>query len=76
LKLREHGFIRNNVCSGIFGNTKNVLGILFEKQKITRALPWLRRLFSGLLPRTPVFSSKAFHIGYEVRKMEMGQILL
>jgi hypothetical protein len=47
LKLREHGFIRNNVCGGIFGNTKNVLGILFEKQKITRVIPWLRRLFSG-----------------------------
>jgi hypothetical protein len=74
--MREYGFIRNTVCRGLFGDTEIILGILFENHKITRTLPLLRWLFSGLSPRTPVFSSEVFRIGYVVRKVEMGQVLL
>jgi len=62
LRMGEYGLIRKMFFLGLFGDTANVLGILFEKQKIAMTLAWLRGLVAGPSPQTPVFSSESFHI--------------
>jgi hypothetical protein len=62
LKMGNTVLLRKLFFLGLFGDTANVPGILFEKQKISMTLAWLRRLVAGPSPQTPVFSSESFHI--------------
>jgi hypothetical protein len=38
------------------------------------ALPWLRQLVAGLLPRRPEFDPGSVHVGFVVDKVALGQV--
>jgi hypothetical protein len=38
------------------------------------ALPWLRRLVTGLSPRRPGFARGSVHVGYVADKFALGQV--
>ena len=39
-----------------------------------KAVPWLRWLVAGLLPRMPKFDPRAVNMGFVVYKVELGQV--
>ena len=40
----------------------------------TLAVPWLRRLVAGLLPRSPGFDAGSVHVGFVVNRVALGQV--
>jgi hypothetical protein len=41
-----------------------------------KAVPHLRRLVSGILPRRPGFTPRPIHVGFVVDKVALGQVFL
>jgi hypothetical protein len=41
-----------------------------------KAMLWLRRLVTGLLPRRSVFAPGSVHVGFVMDKVTLGQVLL
>jgi hypothetical protein len=39
-----------------------------------KAVPWLRRLVAGLLPRRPGFDPGSVHVRFVVEKVALGQV--
>jgi hypothetical protein len=49
---------------------------IFQKRFTDGAVPWLRRLTAGLLPRRPGFDPGSDHVGFAVDKVALGQVFL
>ena len=49
-------------------------GRVYDKVKLEKAVPWLRRLVAGLPPRRPGFDPGSVHVGFVVNKVTLGQV--
>jgi hypothetical protein len=52
-----------------------IFGTQLTKLK-NKAMPWLRRLFTGLSPRRSGFTPESVHMGFVVDKVAFGQVIL
>jgi hypothetical protein len=65
-----------NFHLGVLPPLKWVPGLFPGGKAADEAMPWLRRLVSGLSPRRPGLDPGSFHVGFVVDKVALGQVFL
>jgi hypothetical protein len=48
--------------------------VRFPARGTVRAVPWLRRLVTGLPPQRPGFDPGSVHVGFVVDEVALGQV--
>jgi hypothetical protein len=51
-----------------------ILELFTWRTTVCKAVPWLRRLVTGLLPRCPVFTPGSIHVGFVVEKVTLEHV--
>jgi hypothetical protein len=67
--------VKLTACSGVVLENL-IVAQLFKKFPVFWAVPWLRRLVAGFLPRRPGFAPRAAYVGFMMDKVALGQVFI